>query len=321
MFRLVRSRVGFTLIELLVVIAIIAILIGLLLPAVQKVREAAARMSCSNNIKQLGLAAHNYQSGNGVLPPGADVQNAGCVVYLLPYLEQDNAFKLFSFQPASYTNYWNDPANRPPSTGTDTIPPPPSPLPMYGTQAKIKSLICPATPDSVTTVLMAVNYGTSGTDYAGSNGGHVFSSAPGRLVLGHSNYLGVAGYYPGNPTLAGIFTFKSKTKIETIGDGSSNTMMFAEYAGGYNAWGGSGGIPDGIMGAAWSCGFNYTGFGSPAADYRAAGAWGVFSGAHTGGRLHICYGDGSVRSLSPSIDFSTWVYLSGMNDGVVVPQN
>jgi prepilin-type N-terminal cleavage/methylation domain-containing protein/prepilin-type processing-associated H-X9-DG protein len=334
MYRLSRlGRGGFTLIELLVVIAIIAVLISLLLPAIQTVREAANRLTCQNNLKQIALAAHNYQSAKGYLPPGADVQEVGCMVYQLPYMEQDAHFQNFSFRPSQYLLYYLDPLNRPPTTSTDAIPRPPA---LYGCEGTIKTFICPSAPDpsTTTTALMVNDYGTAGKDYvSGGPSGLLFSSAPGRLVFGRSNYLGVGGdwrYPSGNVTsdYHGMLYWKSKISLGQVPDGTSNTLLFGEYAGGYIVWAGAGGIPDGWAGGSWSAGFLYSAFGTcpnatnstcgpKGAPYRGLSA-ATFGSLHVGNLINFAFGDGSVRGIDPSIAFGTFEALAGYQDGQVV---
>ena len=321
---MIRSsrRVGFTLIELLVVIAIIAILVGLLLPAVQKVREAAARMSCGNNLHQLALAAHNYDSTFGRLPAGMDGQEVGELIYLLPFMEQQNQFNIFSFDP-KFSNYYQNPLNRPHSTGTMNVPRPPA---VYGLEATIKNFLCPSAipPEQYVTVLLAVNYQTPGTDFNASSPGpaHLFSSCPGCKVIGRTNYLGNGGYYSPSlyPQWVGVFDYKSTIAMGRIPDGTSNTFLFMEFLGGPITWGGGGGIQDGWSGGGIGCGFNYTGFNTPVNFVQAqqGAGWYSFGSAHTGNILNCVFADGSVRQISTSIDFNSWVYLSGYADGQVV---
>jgi len=341
-------RSAFTLIELLVVIAIIAILIGLLLPAVQKVREAASRSSCQNNLKQICLAAHNYESANAKLPAGYDQQGNGTLVYLLPYLEQTSVFSNYSFRPSpqstpGYALFYQDPLNRPPSTGVDTYAPAANATGLYGTQPDIKVFICPAASVTKAEQGSAVMVqGGATAEVRNANGQTstkgdmpptiavntgTFSSAPGRLVLGRTNYLPNSGYGDilNFPDYDGPFINRTQRKLEAIPDGTSRTIAFWEYAGGFVDFG-AGNLLTGWGGHAWAQGGGFNRFwlcpnsANTNCDFvNSRGlAWGTPTSEHAGNRIQVAYLDGSIRNIPPDLDFNTLLAITGVSDGLLV---
>jgi prepilin-type N-terminal cleavage/methylation domain-containing protein/prepilin-type processing-associated H-X9-DG protein len=295
-------RTGFTLVELLVVIAVIGVLIALLLPAIQKVREAASRASCTNNLKQLGLAAHHYATTFGSLPPGylgtfplpnrplnspgaSDNPWVGVIPFLLPYLEQEAVYRQLvvnwdvtvGSSPDLTPPWWNNPVNW-------TL-----------ARTRISILVCPSDNpyDSVVgTIVRMHTWDTppfSGYDYF-TNG------AEQGETLGRTNYVGVAGLsgtLGGNADpLAGVLSNRSRVPLDVVTNcnGTSNTRMFGETLGGHLtgprdfslAWIGPGAI------AIVMSGFGQSG-DSPEPFH--------FSSRHPG-IVNFCYADGSVRGVS-----------------------
>jgi prepilin-type N-terminal cleavage/methylation domain-containing protein len=291
-------RRAFTLIELLVVIAIIAILIGLLLPAVQKVREAAARSTCSNNLKQIGTAAHNYQSTFNRLPPyyaGSPVgtQNAPetqVFVALLPYMEQQALYNSFGMPLSLQT------------AGTN-----------IGHRATVKSFACPSD----------YTYGTGVGQGDWASG----SYAANFQVFGNP---GAGNNAPtnanGSPNIASSFT-----------DGTSNTVMFSEmlaqrdsghwtlwaHGGWNNSWGpvfaygssdGSTAYNSGMDGGSQGyVGTNAMFLVQP----KPTGTMGLASSPHTSG-IQVGLADGSVRFVTQGVSPTTWWYaLTPANNDIL----
>jgi prepilin-type N-terminal cleavage/methylation domain-containing protein/prepilin-type processing-associated H-X9-DG protein len=192
---------AFTLIELLVVVAIIAILLGLLLPAVQRVREAAARSQCGNNLKQIGLALHNYHDVNLALPPGYLASHAyidgttdttpgwGWAVFVLPYLELDNLYRQLDF-------------TRPIPTSV-------------AIQTPVKLYLCPS--DAYSTVPFGVS---------DAFGDPLTQAAP----CCYAACVGGDESATDDPTGMGIFYRNSRTRLTDVKDGTSNTILVGDRA-------------------------------------------------------------------------------------------
>ncbi|HKB42456.1 MAG TPA: DUF1559 domain-containing protein [Gemmataceae bacterium] len=308
------ARAGFTLIELLVVIAIIAILIGLLLPAVQKVRESAARMSCSNNLHQLAIAAHSHNDQKGALPPGGlgstpgdpngasgggsffAYRHTGLLPFLLPFVEQDNIYKRVpaSFFATPYTatgpgGWWNDPNA------------------WAMAQTKVPTFLCSAdNPESSSVGTFVIYWPYAVGPNTGTMTAWYFPNGGGGEVLGRTNYVGVMGGLGriGNAwdIYEGTFIPQSYRKITDIKDGTSQTLMFGETLAGTSqgerdfsaSWFGVNAMP-----VAW-------GLPDPA-------QWYTFGSKH-GGRVMFAYADGSVRGVNRGVGNRDFRINSGIQD-------
>jgi prepilin-type N-terminal cleavage/methylation domain-containing protein/prepilin-type processing-associated H-X9-DG protein len=343
-------RTAFTLIELLVVIAIIGILISLLLPAVQKIREAAARLQCQNNLKQIGLALHNYHDNNlafpqayrvlptsdATAPSGTGIYGPGAFVLILPYIEHGNLYQGIDVKRAALSS-----VNMPPNNAAYSTP--------------VKSFLCPSAPGPPTIVYSAALANSF------NNFGITLTPPPG-LIFGRTDYAPDAGMQaalPGISINAGASIIAQPpdgpVRFTDIIDGTSTTIMVIEDAG-RPGWYGSKGVANipgytpvvgaylgGVNGptpqgaGAWADPLNYiaTNGGDPSGSGIAAGGgfmgipvapWTCANGCtndseifafHLGGS-NIVFGDGSVRFVRNGLTMNQMQALLSRAGGEVI---
>ena len=310
------KRKGFTLIELLVVIAIIAILIGLLLPAVQKVREAAARSTCQNNLKQMGLAVHNFQSTYGVFPPSRIFDpSLSWAALILPYMEQENLYKQFDVTKQYY--------QQPTTNGDPRI-------------KEVKSFFCPSYPRTTKVSIKGDDGWGAGhtpgacSDYITVSGSQErYTAVPG--VAGWVDWRDGSGANGMSKRAPNINSIMGEFNFNHISDGTSNTFLIGEkhipvkwfgigISGGNN--GGDGSIYNGDH--EWHfcrvAGPNYPLATSPTDSSALATSnhHSIFGSYHSG-VVQFVFCDASVRALTPGIATATLALLAQRADGQVIP--